>query len=226
MKLMLYTLDNYSTIEMDINGINVLEIENRNYFLKLLQSLKGYIFNPLEVGVLDNENFLDLEKTCSVIIDYIGLDNASKNILTKLYNKIIEESNSQLDLITKLSELSNSLIEHIDNLTLEMDLNLEFVSKINIKDYLHFVGLVPVNSEKPLEKLLDYISLIGELNLYRVVVLVNPKSFFSDAEMIEIYKYSLYKRINLLIVENFHRETKLNYEIKYYIDEDLFDIKL
>lgn len=43
-------------------------------------------------------------------------------------------------------------------------------------------------------------------------------------ELLEIYKYSIYNSVKLLIVENIHSEKLLKYENKNIIDENFDEI--
>ena len=48
------------------------------------------------------------------------------------------------------------------------------------------------------------------------------KLFLTDEEVVEVYKYSLYNNVNLLIIERNDRK-KLKYEKKLVIDENFYD---
>lgn len=224
MNLMLYNLDNCTKTSFE-SGIIVLEIENRYYFQKIIKSIKGVIFNPLEICIIDEEKLLDFSKKCDVIIDYIELDNSAKAIVNKLHNKIVDDVGSEIDINNDLADMVHTIIMKLDNL-INLDINISFTESKSIKDFLQFLSFIPETAEDIMERLLDRIALVSELNLFRLIVLVNPKSYFSDENMIEIYRYALHKNIKLLVIENIHRIEKLEYERKIYVDEDLFDIYL
>ena len=50
----------------------------------------------------------------------------------------------------------------------------------------------------------------------------NLKIYLNDNELLELYKYSLYNNVNLLLIEKDFKE-KLNYENVLIIDEDFND---
>lgn len=224
MKLLLYNLDNNCEVSFD-DDIIVLEIENRPYFLKTIKSLKKVCDETSEMAVLSGGKLLDYTKECDVVVDYTNIDNSTRSIISRLYNKMIEEISGELDLSNQMHNILTSIIMHLDNL-IPADLNVEFSEDKTLKDILCFSGLSLKNEESTFVRLLDRISIISELNLYKLMVLVNPKSYFTDSEMIELYRYALYKKVRLFIVENNHKDIKLDYERKIYVDEDMFDIEL
>ena len=58
-----------------------------------------------------------------------------------------------------------------------------------------------------LENILLLIDIESELNLDKLVVFVNLKSYLENEELIELYKYSLYKDIKILLVDNHNYST-------------------
>ena len=55
-----------------------------------------------------------------------------------------------------------------------------------------------------------------------LIIFVNLHKYLKDEELIELYKYSRYNEINILIIEQDNNEIieKLEDEIIYYIDKD------
>ena len=76
------------------------------------------------------------------------------------------------------------------------------------------------------EKLIFLIDLINEFKLTEVLILVNLKTFLSKNQIEEIYKHSLYREVNILLIENTEFSEKLEYEKKLVIDNDFDDFSI
>ena len=53
---------------------------------------------------------------------------------------------------------------------------------------------------------------------------MNLKTFLQEEDLLELYKYSMYNNIKLLVLENKHYENVLKYEKKNIIDENFDEI--
>ena len=58
----------------------------------------------------------------------------------------------------------------------------------------------------------------------KILAIPNLKTFLQEADLLELYKYSIYNNIKLLILENKHCENALKYERKNIIDENFDEI--
>ena len=70
------------------------------------------------------------------------------------------------------------------------------------------------------EKIEFIIDIISTLKIATILVIPNLKIYLDENELIEIYKYSIYNNVQLLIIENSNSEELLKYEIKNIIDEE------
>ena len=223
MILRLFNLENCHTNDMDLNYIYVLECQHKTLFKNILANLKGKDYNQIEIGIIAKDNLLDLNKSCYVITDFLDFSVSSKALLTKIYNKIIFENSSNIDIETEFQSIFCEIIKNIENLINYTEINLQMVSKIDTKDFFQFADLSLVESENPLERILDFIQLNSYIKLYDIIVLVNPKSIFTDQEMTEIYRFSLYNKVKILILDSLPQDKTLQYEKRISIDEDLYD---
>lgn len=224
MKLMLYTLDNCTQISLE-DAVCVLELCNRQCYSRMLRAFAGECFQPKEIGLFQKDKELSLDKDCQLLFNMIDIDTSEKSILTKLYKKLVEED-AFAEKSLAFDQLTEDIVAHIQNFISDTDLELTFLEELTVKDYLQLVKLAPAKAVTPLERLLDYIELVGELKLFKLLVLVQPKALFDDAEMQKIYRYSLYKNVKIVIIENTHQQHLLEYETKVYIDEDGFDMRI
>ena len=173
-----------------------------------------------EIVLLDNEKRVELKKNVLVFTDLFNIDFNSKKIITKIYNELIESIKKRQDdeLENLTIKLRNYLIEEINELPFEFNIN----SELEINDLLKAFNLKIDTTcyTTIVEKIEFIINIIANLKMATILVIPNLKVYLEKEEIIEIYKYSLYNNIKLLILENSSNEKIENYEIKNIIDKE------
>ena len=201
--------------------INVLEIYNKKFFRKMIEILIGEEeAEDNEIVLLDNEKRVDLKKNVFVLTDLFNIDFNSKKIITKIYNELIENIKKRQDdeLENLTIKLRNYLIEEINELPFEFNIN----SELEINDLLKVFNLKIDTTcyTTIVEKIEFIINIIANLKIASILVIPNLKVYLDKEEIIEIYKYSLYNNIKVLVLENSSNENIENYEIKNIIDKE------
>lgn len=201
--------------------INVLEIYNKKFFRKMIEILNGEEeAEDNEIVLLDNEKRVDLKKNVFVLTDLFNIDFNSKKIITKIYNELIENIKKRQDdeLENLTIKLRNYLIEEINELPFEFNIN----SELEINDLLKVFNL-KIDTTcyiTIVEKIEFIINIIANLKIANILVIPNLKVYLDKEEIIEIYKYSLYNNIKLLVLENSSNANIENYEMKNIIDKE------
>lgn len=201
--------------------INVLEIYNKKFFRNIIGLLNGEEeADNNEIVLIENEKRIDLKKNVFVLTDLFNIDFNSKKIITKIFVELIENiKNRQDDELEKITlKLRNYLIEEINELPFEFNIN----SELEINDLLKAFNLKIDTTcyTTIVEKIEFIINIIANLKIATVLVIPNLKIYLDREEIIEIYKYSLYNNIKLLILENSQAENIDKYEKKNIIDEE------
>ena len=223
MKLKLNGFEN--EIEFEEETVNVISVNNVECFRNIISSINSKILGEEinEVFLLNDEKEeLDMNKEVLMVLDVFNIDYNSKKILSKIY-ELIEEKivmNQDLEIDNKIFELRNYIVEEIN------ELPFEFIMKdeIKIMDILKMYSLKidSDNYNKLTEKIEFLIDIISTLKIAKILIIPNMKLFLTDEEVVEVYKYSLYNNVNLLIIERNDRK-KLKYEKKLVIDENFYD---
>mgnify|MGYP002582956225 FL=1 len=223
MKLKLNGFEN--EIEFEEETVNVISVNNVECFRNIISSINSKILGEEinEVFLLNDEKEeLDMNKEVLMVLDVFNIDYNSKKILSKIY-ELIEEKivmNQDFEIDNKIFELRNYIIEEIN------ELPFEFIMKdeIKIMDILKMYSLKidSDNYNKLTEKIEFLIDIISTLKIAKILIIPNMKLFLTDEEVVEVYKYSLYNNVNLLIIERNDRK-KLKYEKKLVIDENFYD---
>lgn len=201
--------------------INIIRINNAKCFTHIIdvlnQKINGYENN--EIFLLDNdENELKIDKEIYMVFDLFNIDYNSKKILNKLYDIIAKNVQNEQDF--KLEELTYNMRNHLINEINELPFEFVMNDSIDIQEVLKIFNL-KIDSDsytKILEKLELLIDLISTLKIAKVLVIPNLKMYLTEQELLELYKYSLYNNINLLIIER-NNSSKLKYEEILSIDE-------
>lgn len=223
MKLRLNGFENEVIFNNEI--INVLQVEDAKCYTQIIdilnQKINGYENN--EIFLLDeNEEEMRIDKNMYMIFDLFNIEYNSKKVLNRIYDVISEniQNSQELKMEQLIIKLRNYLIEEINELPFEFVMK----SEISMQELLKTFDLKidNINYTNVIERIELLIDLFSTLNIAKILVIPNLKMYLSEEELVELYKYSLYNNINLLIIERNIRN-KLKYEKILAIDENYND---
>lgn len=224
MKIKIFPFEN----EFIFNGqVNVLEIHNPKLFSNIVWSIDANINGQgsrEQIIIMDDNGIVDMTKDCMLLIDPLHLDFSHKKFSGKLLQMIEDAYNNDYELkekILKHISLINSIFQSIFN-----EFSFEITYKnAGIQEYLKMITpKIDVEGySTPLENLLGLMDILSEFRLIKLLILCNVKCFFSTNEIINLYKYAAYKKIDLLMLEPRSSEELLDNERKVVIDEEFDD---
>lgn len=203
------------------DNINVIEIENKKYFYRFVNDLYSIVNN----GYTDDISFFDetIEKNMNgkikLFVDFFDFKFDSKKYATdisKFVNESIDAENKDalVSLYNKIVKIYNKILNDVDlPLTVETDISIETITKL-VK-----VGIDSKN--ELLDNLFLLIDLEKTLKTNNLLVFVNLKQYLSKTELVELYKYSIYNNIFILLIDSQAYGGTLEYERKLIIDENL-----
>ena len=212
-------------MEFKEDKVSVLVIKDTKCFTNIIQKLndkiEGTDFD--DIFLLDNNNEeLKIQKEICMVTDLFNIDYNSKKILGKLYEKISEniENSDNTVLQDLLVKIRKSIVDEINEFPFEFTMS----DNIDIVNMLKLYSLKIDNSsyETVLEKIEFLIDLNSTLNLFNIIAIPNLKLYLSNEELVELYKYSLYNNVKLLLIEK-NVTKKLEYEHILVIDENFED---
>lgn len=207
------------------NKINVLIIENQNFFSKiideLIQQINGY---DGRFVLSSNSKQVEIGKSIDLLIDPFTLDFNQKKIINKLYSQLKDYAVDG-DYYLDLKILQGEIFHYIESLSQTTPYPLVYVNDLDVTSIFKMVEIKLDSSYETLvEKLIDYCSIIQELCNISCLVILNLKSFLSDMELEQFYRFISYKKMNILLLENTVRENRFENEILHIIDSDLCEI--
>ena len=155
-------------------------------------------------------------------MDIFNIDYNSRKVLNKIYDIIAEniEKNQDYEVEKMVMQLRNYIIQEINELPFEFVMK----SELEIPEILKLYNLKidDVNYTSILEKVEILIDIISTLKVADILIIPNLKLFLSSEELVELYKYSLYNNVKLLLIER-NNEEQLKYEKNIIIDENFCD---
>ncbi len=212
----------------DINLVDdkvfTIEIENKKYFFRFINDLYNLSSNNYieDLNLFDNNKEV-INKKIHVFINFLDFDFNSRkysNDLIKYISKNLEdeERNDLLKLYNKLSSYYNKILHKMD-LPLTLD-------TIDINNIIKNIKVKIDSKNDLLNNIFLLIDLEKILNTYNILVFINLKQYLSQNELIELYKYSIYNQVNIILVDSQSYGIKLDYEKKLIIDVNLEEFML
>ena len=227
MKINIEYIDN--EIIIPDNKVFNIEIENKIYFYRLINEL-NYISNGADspeednIKFFKNNNELNLFNKIDVYIDYFNIDFNSKKIINSLY-RVLKTTISEEDKIKianyylKIKNiLSKSFLDYNLPLTISSEYDIELIFK-----------LLKINVEKKNNLLDNLLILIDINNIFKInelLIFVNLKQYLNKEELNELYKYSVYNNVKILLIDSQSYGTCNEYEKKLIIDSNLDEFLL
>lgn len=221
MKLKISFIEN--EIEFIDDKISIIEIENKSYFYRTIE-----LFNKLyngedteQIRLYENNSEINLCNQVYLIVDYFNMDLNTKrniNLLYKLISCNINE-NTHIEL-NKLNKKINSLLKKT---FVEIDIPIQISNDFDINNYIKLFSPSIKNGGNLLERLMLIIDFERTFRLNKLIVFVNLKQYINEAELLEFYKYAIYNKVNIVLIELFSSKVINVYEKKLKIDSDLVE---
>ena len=204
--------------------VNLLEIYDkklfRNFISEINEQCNGEVEENNDIVLMEDSKRLKINKTIYLLTDLFNIDFNTRKIINKIYSLISQNiKNRQDDELEKIIlQLRKYLAEEINEIPFEFNMN----SEIDIMDLLKvFEVKIDITCYTTIvEKVEFMIDLISNLKIAEILVIPNLKTYLNAEELVEIYKYSIYNNVKLLIVENNKSNKTLKYEQKNIIDEN------
>lgn len=202
----------------------MLEVENKKLFLSIVSSLlQGEGDNLAEPFILlEDEKELKPSKNIEVVTDVISLDVNNKKFITAAIESLNKFCIADEMLNAEIEQMHQKLYVQVVDLINELSSDFSISANWNLAKYLKaYEFSVQINScDGMFEKLTTYIQLMAEFMQGKINCFVNLKSYFDSAELLELYKYAIYNKVAILLVESSTQNVTLEYERKLIIDNE------
>lgn len=222
MKITISYLEN--NVEITNDFINVLEIENKKVFFRLINDLNQICNGNVieEIKAFSDDKEINITNKVNVISDFFNID-FSRYML--LINKLINENlkdNSDKSLLL----LYKKLIQKYNNIISTVDLPIAVNNDATIESLTKLFKLKVNYKSSIIENLFSIIELERSLKSSKFIVLVNLKQYLDDNELNELYKYSIYNNVNIILVDSQCYGCSHDFEKKLIVDDNLVEFMI
>ena len=229
MIMKIFSLENDITFTEEY--INVLQIQDKKLFTNVINSLNDNINNIEDtkerIIILEGDTEIKIEKEVLMIIDVFNIDFNQKKIQNALYNKIEKIYKQEFERMSEFQTIFQKLQLNVLDVFNEFPFEFNYKESIGIQEYLKLLGLkISNNKGKITDTIFSLIDVVKYLSVTKILIFVNLKLYLIDDELKEIYKYAMYKKVNILLIETGEEKEPLENEKILYIDSDYDEIIL
>ena len=211
--------------------INVLQIQDKKLFTNVINSLNDNINNIEDtkerIIILDNDTEIKVEKEVLMFIDVFNIDFNQKKIQSALYNKIEKIYKQEFERMSEFQTIFQKLQLNVLDVFNEFPFEFNYKESIGIQENLKLLGIkISNNKGKITDTIFSLIDVVEYLSIANILIFFNLKLYLIDDELKEIYKYAMYKKANILLIEAGEEKEPLENEKILYIDSDYDEIIL
>lgn len=225
MKIKVNYLENI--IQLNDEKVLSIEIENKNYFYRLISNLYSIINSEIveEITVYDNEDKeLNISNKIKLFINFFNFEFDSKKYTNDINKYIINEmdENDKINLLKSYNKLIETFIKILN----KSDLPLQILEDITVDNIIKNLKLTINSKNSLLDNLMLLIELEKTFKTNNLLIFVNLKQYLTNQELIELYKYAIYNKIRILMIDSQSYGGTLDYENKLIIDSNLDEFML
>lgn len=205
--------------ELRENEAMVVIIENQHLFAEIVNELIQQCAGQDGGFVLsDSDKIKTISKEMQFIMNPFLIDCNEKKIIQKLYQEI--ELVALEEYIEYMSSVHSEIINCLDKLFAAVPYVVSYNIDQNIPSLLKAYNVqIDAAAENLLEKLINYLRVLNQLCHIHVIGFVNLKTFLSDEEVMQLYEFAFYQKIQLILFENVQKSV-LQGEKTCIIDKD------
>lgn len=207
-------------IELKENRISVLIIENIRRRLTMIQQLYEQTLGKDGSWMLvEHENAYDLSKKCDFILELFSLEMNNKKVKARLYQEIKEIADEAC--YESGLALHAHICNYLETVLEKVPYPLDYTDTWDINNILKMYNVkIPEECDDLYEKLLNYIRLMNQICGIQIFILVNVKQFFTENQILELYKMASYNKMQLVLIEFDALCSRYPQEDIYILDQD------
>lgn len=222
MKLTSQLLD--CVVEITDNSVTGLVIENGKLFRELVESIKSSAEYGDEDVIILSENGKDLQAPSTIyMIEGFAAFSINTKELVSAALKRLEKESMRAECLDSTREIQKTINEYLSRLAEELPHEAENFD-ISIAALLKVSGLrFEEDSLTSVERILEHMRLVRNLLGDKLFVLVNCRSYYTDAELEQMFHVALLDKFKILLIDGAERP-RLICEKRILIDADLCEI--
>jgi len=164
----------------------------------------------------------DAKQLVEVIGQFAPFEINKKQLLNKIATQLEKTALNEV-YYNKARELLQQIEQFMEEIALDYNCDLIY-EKIDIGSIIKAVGIrLADDYDHPLERILDYMTLVREFEKDKLFVMVNMRSYFDDEAMKQFAETIEKQHFSVLLLESVEH-LHLPNEQRYVIDKDLCEI--
>lgn len=194
------------SFELKENETVVVIVENQRLFSKMVNELINQCSGQEGGFVLaDAEKIKNISKEVQLIMNPFAVDCNEKKILQKLYQEI--EMIGLENYIEDISVLHSEIISCLDKLSAAVPYAMNYSIDLNLPSILKAYNVqIDVKTDSLLESIVNYLRILNELCHIHIFCFVNLKTFLSKEEIVQLYEFAFYQKLQLILLENTQKD--------------------
>ena len=220
MKINVNYIDNELIVEE--NKILNIEIYNKKFFYRFIKDLNlienGNAIEEISAFNKQNEE-ITLTNKIEILSDFLDFDLYNKKYSSDFQKYIVKNSEEKnIDKIVKeYSKVYDSILNIVNLIDIPITIKNDFDFESIIKSFKFEVNFF----DNLLNNLIDLLEVKLNLSKEKIYVFINLKSYLSNEDLLELYKYIFAKNINSIFIDT-NKYDDLNDNVnKIIIDTDL-----
>lgn len=198
---------------IDYGDICNITIENKLEYRKIIEN----IYNQEKIELYDDDELITKYK---VIENSAILDFADKKITTKIIKDLMEIISDEKHYEQKIN-LNSSIVNFINDITLDYPYILEIGDEINFESLLKVVPIKPsIDYTDFLDKFVSFLDIYQNVLKIDVFYTINLLQYFTEEELKELSDYIKFKNICIINYDNILVDSKYISK-KLLFDNDL-----
>lgn len=209
-----------TVFDFEKDCVQTLVIENPDFFRSLLKDIAGQLEGFSGDAVLSSDySPIPFSQHAELIDSILSFQLGRKTLLNKAISRLESVALSETFYARTVELLSNLECLFAD---LAFDLPCDVVcAKMNIGSILKAAGVEFCDDyENDLERLLDYMEIVRELDREKLFIFVNLRSYYPDEEICAFLDTAMRHEYRVLLVDSSDHSLLPN-EIRTTVDADL-----
>jgi CRISPR-associated protein Csn2 len=191
-------------IELDLpeNNVGVFVVESPAVLSGLMQELRCAVSTGESEWVLSDSNgILQMEKVADLVIDPWSLDLNGKWIKSKLVHYLTGMAQDMY--YEDFLKTRGQLFQYIELISEASSYPLSYNEEFENADLLKWLDVrLDVEAETFLERLVEYVKILGSLCGIRVVFFWGLHAILSSDELQLLYREASYQKVSLVLIES------------------------
>ncbi|MBR3314491.1 MAG: type II-A CRISPR-associated protein Csn2 [Atopobiaceae bacterium] len=203
--------------------VSTLEVHNEHVFARMVRALISasgkYAMEPY---LLLDANDKAIRPQSAIVVNSLpSLPLQDRNLVARLYKRVVQLMESDATKYTRLHELAAQLENEVSQIAEGLWGDYGLASDWNLEAYLKAFKFSSsgLGEDSLLDNCIKFFDLCVDVAPDSLVILVNSKSFFTQEELAILFDHAVFCGVDLLLIESWPCDTVYELECKTVLDQ-------